>query len=83
MIPYDPRRKRRSLGPRAAKDSPKHSIAQLRRASASLEDLVDVARVGLLGLLLLLVAGGLLGRLGGLLGRGLGHCVEGASACER
>ena len=48
-----------------------------------LEDLVDVARVGLLGLLLLVVAGGLLGRLGGLLGRGLGHCFEGASACER
>ena len=37
-----------------------------------LEDLVDVARVRLLGLLLLLVAG-LLGRLGGLLGRGLGQ----------
>ena len=41
-----------------------------------LEDLIDVARVRLLRLLLLLVAGGLLGRLGGLLGRGLGHCVE-------
>ena len=45
-----------------------HALGRDARVGVHLlEDLVDVARVGLLGLLLLLVAGGLLGRLVGML----------------
>ena len=51
-----------------------HALGRDARVRVNLlEDLVDVARVGLLGLLLLLVAAGFLGRLGGLLRGSFGH----------
>ena len=61
-----------------------HALGRNARVRVHLlKDLVDVGGVRLLRLLLSFLTGGFLGRLGGLLGRGLGHCVESARACER